>query len=139
MFESKYTASAEFRPNHMEKALEGDNGNPYGRWQPVKNIHPTVKPVELMQYLVRLVTPKNGTILDCFMGSGSAGKATMFENRERNANYKFIGIELTEEYLPICASRIDYALNKYEYDLQKEIEEAHKEGQMTIFDFIGSD
>ena len=102
-----------------------------------KNIHPTVKPVELMQYLVRLVTPKNGIILDCFMGSGSTGKATMFENRERNANYKFIGIELTEEYLPICEARIDYALNKYEYDSQKEIDEAHKEGQITIFDLEG--
>lgn len=136
MFESKYTASAEFRPNHMEKALEGEDGNPYGRWKPVKNIHPTVKNVELMQYLVRLVTPKNGTILDCFMGSGSTGKATMFENRERNANYKFIGIELTEEYLPICEARIDYALNKYEYDFKKELEEAKEIGQQNIFEVL---
>jgi site-specific DNA-methyltransferase (adenine-specific) len=104
-----------------------------------KNIHPTVKPVELMQYLIRLVTPKNGTILDCFMGSGSTGKATMFENRERNANYKFIGIELTEEYLPICEARIDYALNKYEYDFKKELEESKKEGQQNIFDMLGVD
>ena len=88
-----------------------------------KNIHPTVKPVDLMQYLVRLVTPKNGTILDCFMGSGSTGKAVMFENRERNANYHFIGIEMTDEYLPICHARIDYALNKYKYDLEKEKQE----------------
>ena len=35
-FEEKYTASAEFRPNHMKKALEGEDGNPYGRWQPKK-------------------------------------------------------------------------------------------------------
>lgn len=104
-----------------------------------KNIHPTVKPAELMQYLVRLVTPKNGTILDCFMGSGSTGKAVMFENREREANYKFIGIELTEEYLPICEARIDYALNKYEYDFKKELEEAKSTGQQNIFDLIGSD
>ena len=69
---------------------------------PRKNIHPTVKPTTLMQYLVRLVTPKGGTVLDPFMGSGSTGKATMFENRERNANYKFIGVEMTEKYLPIC-------------------------------------
>lgn len=102
-----------------------------------KNIHPTVKPVELMQYLVRLVTPKNGIILDCFCGSGSTGKATMFENRERNVNYKFIGIELTEEYLPICEARIDYALNKYEYDFKKELEEAKERGQSNIFDLIG--
>ena len=104
-----------------------------------KNIHPTVKPVELMQYLVRLVTPKNGTILDCFMGSGSTGKATMFENRERNANYKFIGIELTDEYLPICEARIEYAINKYEYDFVKELDEAKAEGQQNIFDMIGVD
>lgn len=105
---------------------------------PRKNVHPTVKPVELMQYLVRLVTPKGGTIMDCFMGSGSTGKAVMFENRERNANYKFIGVEMTEEYLPICHSRIDYAKNKYEYDLEKEIKEFKKEkeeqGYISLFD-----
>ena len=92
-----------------------------------------------MQYLVRLVTPKGGTIMDCFMGSGSTGKAVMFENRERNANYHFIGVEMTEEYLPICQSRIDYALNKYEYDLaieiQKEKEENEKRGYVSLFDF----
>ena len=126
MFDAKFT-------------VDGEDGNPYGRWKPVKNIHPTVKPIELMQYLVRLVTPKNGTILDCFMGSGSTGKAAMFENRERNANYKFIGIELTEEYLPICEARIEYAINKYEYDFAKELEEAKAEGQQNIFDMIGVD
>lgn len=104
-----------------------------------KNTHPTVKSTNLMQYLVRLVTPKNGTILDCFMGSGSTGKAVMFENREREANYKFIGIELTEEYLPICEARIDYALNKYEYDFKKELNEAKEMGQQNIFDLIGVD
>ena len=101
-----------------------------------KNIHPTVKPIELMQYLVRLVTPKNATILDCFMGSGSTGKAVMFENRERNANYHFIGVEMTEEYLPICKARIDYALNKYEYDFQKQLKEEKDKGQLSIFDFM---
>ena len=50
---------------------------------PRKNIHPTVKPVELMEYLVRLVNPKGATILDIFNGSGSTGKAVAFENRER--------------------------------------------------------
>lgn len=79
-----------------------------------KNIHPTVKPTSLMQYLVRLVTPKEGTILDPFMGSGSTGKSVMYENLERNANYKFIGIELTDEYLPIAKARIDYANQKIE-------------------------
>lgn len=74
-----------------------------------KNIHPTVKPTSLMQYLVRLVTPRGGVVLDPFMGSGSTGKAVMYENNERNAEYKFIGIELTDEYLPIAQARIQAA------------------------------
>ena len=76
-----------------------------------KNNHPTVKPCELMQYLVRLVTPNGGTVLDPFNGSGSTGKAVMYENRERNKGYTYIGIELTEEYLPISKARIEYAMN----------------------------
>lgn len=46
------------------------------------------------------------------MGSGSTGKAVMYENREKDKNYKFIGIELTEEYLPIAKARIEYASKK---------------------------
>lgn len=79
-----------------------------------KNTHPTVKPTNLMQYLIRLVTPNGGTILDPFNGSGSTGKAVMYENKERNKNYKYIGIELTEEYLPIAKARIEYAGNQIE-------------------------
>ena len=64
-----------------------------------------------MQYLIRLVTPKGGTILDPFNGSGSTGKAAMFENIEKDKDYKYIGIELTEEYLPISKARIEWACN----------------------------
>ena len=77
-----------------------------------KNIHPTVKPTNLMQYLVRLVTPQNGTVLDPFNGSGSTGKAVMYENLEKNKDYKYIGIEMTEDYLPISKARIEYVTNK---------------------------
>lgn len=94
---------------------------------PRKNIHPTVKPTELMQYLVRLVTPNNGIILDPFNGSGSTGKAVMYENKERNKNYKYIGIELTEEYLPISKARIEYVCKLAE-------EEKNKERQLSIYD-----
>jgi site-specific DNA-methyltransferase (adenine-specific) len=73
-----------------------------------KNTHPTVKPCDLMQSLIRLVTPNGGTILDPFNGSGGTGKAVMYENKERDKNYKYIGIELTEEYLPISKARIEY-------------------------------
>lgn len=109
------------------------NANP----APKRNIHPTVKSTELMEYLIKLVAPKGSVILDPFMGSGSTGKAVMFQNRERNANYKFIGIEMTPEYLPICQARIDFAKNKYEYETKKELEEQRKtNGQQNIFDFL---
>lgn len=100
-----------------------------------KNIHPTVKPTELMQYLVRLVSPNGATILDTFNGSGSTGKAVMYENKERNKNYKYIGIELTEEYLPIAKARIEYVC-KSNIKNQK-VEEIKKENQIDMFGFIG--
>ena len=76
-----------------------------------KNIHPTVKPTDLMQYLIRLVAPKGSTVLDIFMGSGSTGKAAMIENTERNADYHFIGIDLEEEYCDIAKARIEWGIN----------------------------
>ena len=124
-FEDKKFTSALNTKNGSGERLDGAP-NPIR-----KNIHPTVKPTELMQYLIRLVAPKGSVILDPFCGSGSTGKACMFENRERNANYKFIGIEMTDEYLPMIVARIDYAKNKFEYD--KKIEEK-KTGQMNLFD-----
>ena len=101
--EERFTAAAEFRPNHMEKAVEGESGNPYGRFQPVKNFHPTVKPTDLMRYLIKLVTPPNGIVLDPFTGSGSTGKAAILEG------FRFIGIEMTEDYIPIIAGRLKHA------------------------------
>jgi DNA modification methylase len=70
----------------------------------VKNIHPTVKPTALMQYLIRLVTPEGGVVLDPFAGSGSTGKAAILEGK------RFIGIELTADYLPIIEGRLQHAL-----------------------------
>jgi len=64
------------------------------------NPHPTVKPTDLMRYLCRLVTPPSGVILDPFMGSGSTGKAAVAEG------FKFIGIEMVEEYFAIAHERI---------------------------------
>lgn len=115
-------------------------GNAFaGAGSPKKNFHPTVKPVDLMQYLVRLVSPKGATILDIFNGSGSTGKAVAFENRERDADYKYIGIELDPEYCKISESRIDYAVNQFKYDILEEKAENDKIGQLTIFDFIDED
>ena len=67
---------------------------------PRRNIHPTVKPVELMRWLVKLVTPINGTVLDPFLGSGTTGMACVYEQRE------FIGIEREAEYVAIAQRRI---------------------------------
>jgi site-specific DNA-methyltransferase (adenine-specific) len=100
--EEKLQAGAEFRPNHMEKALNGEDGNPYGRYTPTKNNHPTVKPIDLMAYLCRLITPPNGIVLDPFMGSGSTGCAAVKEG------FKFCGMEMEEEYFEIATKRIEY-------------------------------
>jgi len=71
-----------------------------------KNNHPTVKPTKLMRYLVRLVTPKGGIVLDPFMGSGSTGKACMMEG------FSFIGIEKESEYMKIAEARIKDSIPK---------------------------
>lgn len=68
-----------------------------------KNFHPTVKPTDLMRYLIKLVTPPGGTVLDPFTGSGSTGKAAILEG------FEFVGIELTEDYIPIIEGRLKHA------------------------------
>lgn len=69
--------------------------------KPHANFHPTVKPIALMQYLVRLITPKGGTVIDPYMGSGSTGVAcSLLDNR-------FVGIELNEDYYNIAVGRIN--------------------------------
>ncbi len=75
------------------------------RWGPiqVKNVHPTIKSINLMRYLVRLVTPPGGTVLDPFAGSGSTGCACAYEGMN------FVGIELEAEYHRIAAGRIEHA------------------------------
>ena len=71
--------------------------------KPRANHHPTVKPIELMRYLVRLTkTPTGGVVLDPFMGSGTTGIACVLEGRE------FIGIEREAEYIEIAEKRIAY-------------------------------
>lgn len=64
------------------------------------NHHPTVKPLRLMRYLCKMLTPKDGCVLDPFMGSGTTGVAALFEK------YKFIGIEQNENYFEIANKRL---------------------------------
>lgn len=88
------------RDDTRKPGLPGSD-NPYNRGAAMRhNFHPTVKPTELMRWLVRLVTPEGGTVLDPFMGSGSTGKAAKLEG------HPFIGIELSAEYLEIARARI---------------------------------
>ena len=78
---------------------------PFGE-EAKKNFHPTVKPTQLMRYLIKLVTPPGGTVLDPFTGSGSTGKAALLDG------YKFVGVELTKEYLPIIQGRLRWAIEQ---------------------------
>ena len=65
-----------------------------------ENLHPTVKPLALMRWLVRMVTPKGGTVLDPFTGSGTTGCAAMYEG------VRFLGVEREPEYVGIARERI---------------------------------
>lgn len=71
-----------------------------GRTGGARNFHPTVKPIALMRWLVRLVTPPGGTVLDPFTGSGTTGIAALEEG------FSFIGIERDAEYLAIAEARL---------------------------------
>jgi len=82
-----------------------------GRTSGSRNHHPTVKPVDLMCYLCRLVTPPKGTVLDPFMGSGSTGKAAMIEG------FMFIGIDRDPEYMAIAEKRIKSAFGNPDPEL----------------------
>lgn len=79
-----------------------------GRTSGAKNDHPTVKPVALMRYLCRLITPLGGKVLDPFMGSGTTGKAALLEG------FEFIGIELDPDYLVTAAARIGHTYKTLE-------------------------
>lgn len=78
-----------------------DNGKERDRFsKKAQNHHPTVKSIKLMEYLIKLITPPGGTVLDCFMGSGSTGVAA------KNLGMDFIGIEQNEEYFEIAKKRV---------------------------------
>ena len=81
----------------MSQRIHADEGRPDTT---ARNHHPTVKPIALMRYLVRLVTQPGGVVLDPFMGSGSTGKAAALEG------FRFIGIDTNPEYVEIARRRI---------------------------------
>lgn len=102
---SERNAGLEAFPESLPKAPNG-SPNAVGATRgslskPRANIHPTVKPVALMRWLVRLVTPPGGVVLEPFMGSGTTGVACVQEG------FAFIGIEREPQYFEICKARID--------------------------------
>lgn len=107
-FEAKATAFGNQAQAELKRGnLDHDDGNSgMNKVKMRQNIHPTVKPTDLMRYLCRLVTPPGGVVLDPFTGSGSTGKAAMLEG------FSFIGCELSEEYAVIANARIEAAMNK---------------------------
>jgi site-specific DNA-methyltransferase (adenine-specific) len=80
-------------------ATRGQNYNDIALTKPGNN-HPTVKPIELMKYLIKLVTPANGIVLDPFNGSGSTGCAAV------ELGHEYVGIELDPAYVEIANKRI---------------------------------
>ena len=96
------------KTSKKEKELGIDN-------EKCKTTHPTIKPIELMRYLVRLVTPKGGVIMDPFMGSGSTGVAALLES------FQFVGIELDENYFEIALQRVNNHEKFSQFFEEKEI------------------
>jgi site-specific DNA-methyltransferase (adenine-specific) len=107
---------------NQKETVEGSLNSKH-RGEPRQNFHPTVKPTTLMEYLIKLVTPPNGTVLDPFTGSGSTGKAAILQG------FDFIGIEMTEEYLPIIEGRLKHA----EAKVAERIKETADQEQEKLF------
>lgn len=97
------------------------------------NVHPTVKPVDLMAWLCRLVTRPGGTVLDPFMGSGSTGIAAV------RHGFAFIGIEQSPEYFDIARARIAAALAQEDAmpTIEREIARATRAIQLSMFEAAG--
>ena len=94
----------EFESTTVNDGRKKDIDNPYQRGKTKRqNIHPTVKPVKLMEWLITLVTPPNGTVLDPFAGSGTTGVAA------KNLRFNYILIEKQDEYIPIIEARLSAA------------------------------
>jgi len=85
---------------YVAKASKSERNNGLDGFEE-RNFHPTVKPVKLMQYLVRLITPPNGIVLDPFCGSGTTGIACKLEG------FQFVGMEQDAEYSKIAEARIN--------------------------------
>lgn len=99
-FEQKQTTGGGGGIGNYLEDINSASGKYGSEKAPSKNIHPTVKPIKLMQYLVRMITPPNGIVLDPFAGSGTTGIACKIDD------FQFVGLELSAEYTEIANARI---------------------------------
>ena len=92
------------------------------------NVHPTVKPIEIMRYLTRLITPPEGIVLDPFLGSGTTAISAMKEG------FDCIGIEREKEYIQIAQARLEY-WSKHDHAMtpQNEQDQYEQYEQMELF------
>ena len=130
--------AAHHSPGKVTGRLDGSAGlrSPRagaGRTGGGKNIHPTVKPIDLMAWLCRLVTPPGGIVLDPFMGSGSTGIAAV------RHGFRFLGIEQSPEYFDIACRRIAHAVEQEERmpRIEREITKAVRAEQLSMFAAAG--
>lgn len=123
---------------HDDWAWHEQTDDGRGGGGPVRNSHPTVKPIALMRWLVRLVTPPGGTVLDPFAGSGTTGCAAVLEG------FNFVGIEREAEYVVIAKARIAWWARHPDgvelvrrLEMEKERAAVADAGQVSIFDLLG--
>ena len=108
--------------------LNEEAGAKYGSIKAkAQNFHPTIKPIKLMQYLVRLITPPNGVVLDPFMGSGTTGIACKLEG------FDFVGMEQDVDYHKIAQARIENYVDEEQVKLQEKEENKPKIKQSELF------
>jgi DNA modification methylase len=132
-FEEKTSGALNFRnPESSGRSEDAPSVEKMGGLtQKRTNHHPTVKPVKLMQYLVRMITPEGGTVLDPFSGSGTTGVACKIDG------FNFVGLELSEEYAAIAQQRIDTFVEEKEFIDNCKIFESERnkiESQYNLFD-----
>ena len=127
-------AKAELKRGNVEFNANDGKGyekrNNYNQVGSNKNHHPTVKPIKLMQYLVKMITPPYGLVLDPFCGSGTTGVACKLDG------FQFVGLEQDPEYCKIAQARIDNYFEKHN-DNQKTKEETinnNEKEQLKLWD-----
>ena len=141
-FENNKPMYESHRPNYENtKGIETPYAGAGRTGNENRNNHPTVKPIKLMQYLVRMITPPNGIVLDPFAGSGTTGIACKIDG------FNFVGLELSEDYTKIANARIEsfqeenvfidetiiYKNRNKKEDVNEEEDDTNNSTQLSLF------